>query len=268
MGAEASANAGPWIALRDVTLGYGRRTVLSGVELEVRRGGFLGVVGPNGAGKTTLLRALLGLLPPRSGTIERAPGLRLGYVPQRQVIDPIFPMTVRDIVAMGRYRDLGWWRRFGRRDRALLEQALERVGMRAHADRSYRELSGGQKQRVVLARALCARPNVLVLDEPTNDMDVRAEAEVMALLRTLRERDGVSVVMVSHLLDVVANHVDELAIVTDGRLEVGAAAQMLRTETLSRLFRCPVAVVRLPGGRVAVYAEEERQRAETGSATP
>jgi ABC-type Mn2+/Zn2+ transport system ATPase subunit len=210
--------SGALIELCGVELGYGSRAVVRGVDLAVHSGTLLGLVGPNGAGKTTILRALLGLLRPRSGTVRRASGLRLGYVPQRQVIDPIFPLTVRDIVTMGRYREVGALRRLRPEDHEAVDRAIRQVGVTRLAERAYRELSGGQKQRVVLARALAAEPDVLVLDEPTNDMDVRGESEVMALLHRLRRERGTAVLMVSHLLNVVANHVDELAIVTgDGR---------------------------------------------------
>ncbi|RME74359.1 MAG: metal ABC transporter ATP-binding protein [Planctomycetota bacterium] len=259
-GAVSGGSERALIALRDVTLGYGRRVVVRDASLAVGPGDFVGLVGPNGAGKTTLLRAMLGLLRPKAGRVERAPALRLGYVPQRQVIDPIYPLTVRDIVAMGRYGELGARGRWRPRDEALVTQALEQVGMREHADRAYRELSGGQKQRAVLARALAARPNLLVLDEPTNDMDVRAESEVMALLHALRREHGVAIVMVSHLLQVVANHVETLALLVDGRLEVGPAGDMLRTEVLSALFHHHVEVVRVDG-RVAVFTDAPEHEA-------
>ena len=119
--------SGALIELCGVELGYGSRVVVRDVDLAVRPGTLLGLVGPNGAGKTTILRALLGLLRPRSGTVRRAPGMRLGYVPQRQVIDPILPLTVRDIVTMGRYREVGVLRRLRAEDHAAVDRALGQV---------------------------------------------------------------------------------------------------------------------------------------------
>src|SRR2546425_1241090 len=155
-----------------VDLGYGRRRVLTAIEFDVISGDFLGIVGPNGAGKTTLLKAILGLLKPMAGIVERpAEGLRIGYVPQRESVDTLFPLTVLDIVLMGRYTRLGPFGRPGKADRAEAMASLEHVGITNLAHRPYPNLSGGQKQRTLIARALVGDPNLLILDEPTNGMD-------------------------------------------------------------------------------------------------
>src|SRR5262249_7740495 len=137
---------------------------------------YIAIVGPNGAGKTTLLHAILGALPPQSGTItqHREP-LIFGYVPQAQTMDDQFPLTALDIVLMGRYRKIGLLKRPSKEDRERAHLALEQVGVPDLAPRLFREFSGGQKQRTLMARALVCDPDVLVLDEPTNDMDVAAE---------------------------------------------------------------------------------------------
>ncbi|MBI3770636.1 MAG: metal ABC transporter ATP-binding protein [Deltaproteobacteria bacterium] len=243
----------PFIEFDHVTLGYGRRTVLRDVELSVAAGDFLGIVGPNGAGKTTLLKALLGTLTPIRGTI-RIPerGLVFGYVPQRQAVDETFPLTVREMILMGRFARIGLFRRPRREDHAFVVEAAEHVAIADLLDRRYRTLSGGQKQRTLIARALAAQPTILVLDEPTNGMDLPAENAIMELVRRLHVADRLTVVMVSHLLNVVASYVARLAIVGGGRLEVGPVATMLTGERLTALYGTPVRVHHVDGAAVVL----------------
>jgi ABC-type Mn2+/Zn2+ transport system ATPase subunit len=155
------------ITFDGVTLGYGRRPVLTDLSFRIPEGDFLGLVGPNGAGKTTILRAILGSLAPTAGTISRADGLRFGYVPQRDQVDYNFPLEVVDVVLMGRYDRVGLGRRPGRHDRERARAALEHVGIAHLADEPLSALSGGQRQRALIARALVGEPNLLVLDVPT-----------------------------------------------------------------------------------------------------
>ncbi len=242
----------PLIRFDGVALGYGRHRVLSAVNLTVEAGDFLGIVGPNGAGKTTLLKALLGTLPPRSGRVAiAAQALPFGYVPQRELVDETFPLTVREMILMGRFARIGLLRRPGGVDHARVAAAAEHVGIAVLLERRYRTLSGGQKQRTLIARALAAEPSVLVLDEPTNGMDLPAEKAIMDLARHLHVHDGLTVIMVSHLLNVVASYVQRLAIVGDGRVDVGAIDTMLTAERLSELYGTPVRVERVDG-RVVV----------------
>jgi ABC-type Mn2+/Zn2+ transport system ATPase subunit len=242
-----------FIEFDQVTLGYGGRAVLRDIDLDVAAGDFLGIVGPNGAGKTTLLKALLGTLRPIRGTI-RIPerGLVFGYVPQRQAVDETFPLTVRELILMGRFARIGLFRRPRPEDHARVVEAAEHVGIAALLDRRYRPLSGGQKQRTLIARALAAEPTVLVLDEPTNGMDLPAENAIMELVRRLHVEDRLTVVMVSHLLNVVASYVARLAIVGDGRLEVGPIATMLTDEKLTALYGTAVRVHQVDGSAVVL----------------
>jgi len=245
-------SAQPLIEFEGVSVGYGRRVVVAGVDLSVHAGDFLGIVGPNGAGKTTLLKTLLGTLAPLSGrlTVAAQAGM-FGYVPQREAVDETFPLTVREMIMMGRYARVGLLRRPREADRALVLTAAEHVGIEPLLDRRYRTLSGGQKQRTLIARALAAEPRLLVLDEPTNGMDLPAEKAIMDLVRHLHVHDQLTVIMVSHLLNVVASYVQRLAIVGDGRLDVGPIETMLTAERLSALYRMPVLVDRI-GGRAVV----------------
>ncbi|MFQ5665276.1 MAG: metal ABC transporter ATP-binding protein [Candidatus Binatia bacterium] len=245
----------PLIQFDHVTLGYGRHVVLAGVNLTVQPGDFLGIVGPNGAGKTTLLKALLGTMAPRAGrlTVATAAGL-FGYVPQREVVDETFPLTVREMILMGRFARIGLLRRPQAVDHARVVAAAEHVGIATLLHRRYRTLSGGQKQRTLIARALATAPRVLVLDEPTNGMDLPAEKAIMDLVRHLHVNDHLTVIMVSHLLNVVASYVERLAIVGDGQLEVGPVDTMLTAEKLSALYGTAVLVDRIDGRAVVLPA--------------
>lgn len=248
----------PLIRFEGVELGYPRRPrVLYGLDFVVRQGNFLGIVGPNGAGKSTLLKAILGLLPPRRGLISGTRGLRAGYVPQRQMLDPLYPLRARDVVIMGLYREIGPVRRPGRAAWRRAERALEEVGIPELAPELYRDLSGGQQQRVLVARALISDPRILVLDEPTNGLDLVAEKGIMDLVALLH-REGKTVLLVSHLLNVVANYVEELAIIHQGALEFGPIDSMLTSERLGRLYGMAVDVETAGGQRVVLPRRTER----------
>ncbi|MEM1188361.1 MAG: metal ABC transporter ATP-binding protein [Pseudomonadota bacterium] len=270
-----SAQSAALIDLEGARLGYGEKTIVDDVDLQVYRGDFLAVVGPNGAGKTTLLRTILGILRPLEGRCERR--ARLGYSPQRSVLDPVYPFTALEVVAMGLMgssfappreplrdirRALDDIRGNGADDgkeRAREEEALRACGMLEHRDRPFRDLSGGQKQRVLVARALVAEPDVLVLDEPTNDLDLRGEHEVMEVVRSLHEA-GRTVIMVSHMLHVVARYADRLAFVHRGRLEAGPARDMLTPERLAPLYDGMPVAVGVFDGHVGVAPAEAPSR--------
>jgi ABC-type Mn2+/Zn2+ transport system ATPase subunit len=241
------------IRLEGVDLGYPHRPrVLRGVDFAIREGGFLGIVGANGAGKSTLLKAILGLLRPQRGTITVAGGdLRPGYVPQRQALDPLYPLRVIDVVIMGLYRELGPGRRPGRAAWARAERALEEVGFAERARDLFRDLSGGQQQRTLIARALVPEPRILALDEPTNGLDLVGETGIMDLVAGLH-RQGRTVLLVSHLLNVVANYAEELAILHAGTIEAGPIETMLTAERLGRLYGVPVDVETTRGQRVVL----------------
>ena len=234
------------------SLGYGRRVVLSGLSFDIPEGDFLGLVGPNGAGKTTILRAILGSLAPLSGTVTVAPGLRFGYVPQRDSVDYGFPLKVLDVVLMGRYDRIGLGRRPAAADRALALEALDHVGIADLHDQQLSALSGGQKQRTLIARALVGKPTILVLDEPTNGMDLVSTTQILSLVRQLHERDRLTVLMVSHALNEVANYVDRIALTMQGAFRVGAVREIMTEETLSRMYGIPVEVDEVHGHRIVV----------------
>jgi len=256
--ADEPAAATPLIRFEGVELGYGRKRVLSGLSFTLYAGDYLGIVGPNGVGKTTLLKAVLGVLRPQAGRVTRAPGrgggtLTFGYVPQLQTIDEIYPLTALDVVLMGRYRRVGLFRRPGKTDHARSLAALEQVGLADSATLLFRDLSGGQRQRVLMARALAADPDILVLDEPTNGMDPAAERATMDLIDRLHRESGLTVLVVSHLLNVVIAHVSHIAFLGASDFAVLPVAEATAPEHLSRLYGIPIAVGQVNGRRVATW---------------
>ena len=250
----------PLVHFDHATLGYGRRVVLSDLSFDIPQGDFLGLVGPNGAGKTTILRAILGTLRPIAGTVRIAPDLRFGYVPQRDSVDYGFPLKVVDVVMMGRYDRIGVGRRPTARDRERARDALSHVGIVHLADQQLGALSGGQKQRTLIARALVGEPNILVLDEPTNGMDLVSTTQILSLVRELHERDHLTVLMVSHALNEVANYVDRIALVLEGGFRIGTVDEIMNEQTLSGMYGIPVEVDRFNGHRIVVA-----RRIDTGS---
>ena len=199
-----------------MSLGYGATPILHNLSFTIEEGDFFAAVGPNGAGKTTILRAILRILVPQAGEIRLAnratSPLAFGYVPQEREYDRIFPLTAQGIVLMGRTKRLGPWRRWGNEDRRIALRSLEEAGI-ATLQIPFQELSGGQKQRTLIARALAAEPDVLVFDEPTAGMDLPSERSIMELVRRLHQETGLTIVMVTHNLNVVANYAKRLAIV-------------------------------------------------------
>ena len=242
----------PLVQFDHATLGYGRRVVLSDLTFDIPPGDFLGLVGPNGAGKTTILRAILGSLKPLSGMVTIAPDLRFGYVPQRDSVDYNFPLKVTDVVMMGRYDRIGVGRRPSQNDRRLALDALDHVVIADLAERQLSALSGGQKQRTLIARALVGEPNILVLDEPTNGMDLVSTTQILSLVRELHERDNITVLMVSHALNEVANYVERIALTLEGGFRIGNVDEIMNEQVLSGMYGIPVEVDRVGGHRIVV----------------
>ena len=182
----------PLLEFHDVTVAYGRRPVLWNVDLTIADPCLFGIIGPNGAGKSTLLKAALGLVPLAGGTIRffgrpyAEVRRRVGYVPQRETVDWDFPVSVSDVVLMGTYASLGWFRRPGRRERELARESLARVGLADVAGRQIGKLSGGQQQRVFLARALAQEADLYFLDEPLAGVDARSQETIFRVLADLR----------------------------------------------------------------------------------
>jgi len=239
-----------------VTLGYRRHIIAKEISFSIEEGDFVGIVGPNGSGKTTIVRAILGILQAQRGEIlvrgRLSERLRIGYVPQRDSIDPIMPFTVMDVVIMGRYGRLGMVRRPTSKDRAVAVEALKHVDLLDQASASYRDLSGGQKQRALIARALAAEPDMLILDEPTNGMDLASRTAIMDLIKHFHAEHGMTVLMVSHLLSDVANYVKKIMLVEPQFFQVGSVEEILSEQNLSRVYDLPVRVGEWMGTKVII----------------
>jgi zinc transport system ATP-binding protein len=225
------------LAADHVSFAYGNDRVLDQVTLEVRAGEFAALAGPNGSGKSTLLRILLGLLTPASGSVEVfgvAPHdlrdrWRVGYVPQRPRIAPDLPATVEEVVATGRLAKQGWWRRRRRADRDAVDHALESVALTEQRRKRLHELSGGQQQRALIARALAADPQLIVLDEPIAGVDVDAQKRFRDSLVHLVEHHDAAVLLVSHELGAVADDLDHVIVLKQHVMFDGPPAELAAT---------------------------------------
>ena len=241
------------VRLADVTAGYGDRVALDHVSIDIAAGSLLAIIGPNGAGKSTLLKTIAGLLKPFSGTVEvlgAPPGRearRIAYVPQAEVVDWAFPVTVGDVVMMGRVPLLGVGRSPRRDDRNAVLHALETVGMATSFDRQIGALSGGQRRRVFLARALAARPDLYLLDEPVTGVDATTQEDLMDVLEQ-EARGGRTVVATTHDLACAAHRFFQAAFVNRRLVATGPANMVLDPELLKATY----------GGHVIVLPEGER----------
>ena len=229
--AGTTVSAEPIIVCDHVCVAYGDQEVLHDASLEIPRGALLPFVGPNGAGKTTLLRTILGLIKPRRGRIrtpfDRAPP---GYVPQQKSIDPLYPVSVRQIVMMGLYPKTGWWRRPRGEDRRAVDQTLAWLGLDRHARKTFSELSGGMKQKALIARALVSGAEVLILDEPTSELDEASERETFDRLSRLSRDEGKTVLLAHHGLDRLVEKAPVVAVVNHGRVRLARTAEVLGSD--------------------------------------
>ena len=235
------SGAVPALEVRRLTVSYETRPVLWDVDATFPSGALSAIVGPNGAGKSTLLRAALGLIPADAGQalIQGRPARsalgRVAFVPQRDAVDWDFPITVREVVEMGRYPVRGWLRRLTGEDRAVVDDALERVGMGPFARRQIGRLSGGQRQRVFIARALARQAPVMLLDEPFAGIDARTEAALLDLLRDLRG-EGRSIVVVHHDLGTVRTSFDWALVLNVRAVACGPVHEVIVPQTLRRAY--------------------------------
>jgi len=209
------------IEFKNVWFSYDKTEVLKDISFSLKQGEFLGIIGPNGGGKTTLLKLICGLLKPSSGFIEilgqppREARTRIGYMPQSINLDPLFPITVREVVLTGRLSSHRWFGRYNNEDRSIADGSLAEVGLPDAADKPFFSLSGGQRQRVLIGRALATQPEILLLDEPTANLDPKAEQSFYSLLRDLNKR--LTIVLVSHDLNFVSAFVKTVICVHDGK---------------------------------------------------
>jgi len=229
------------LKIENASIGYGDKIVLHDLSFQISHGARVAVVGPNGAGKSTLFKALVGLLPLKSGSIF-IHGQSLGthkdcvaYVPQREDVDWRFPVTVRDVVMMGRFGQIGWLKQPAARDKQIVEKSLAQMGIADLADRSIGQLSGGQQQRAFLARALAQEPHILLMDEPFTGVDITTQEATFNLLDHLRERE-VTAMISTHDLNLAASRFDLILLLNHRLIVYGEPHTVLSQENLQRAF--------------------------------
>jgi zinc transport system ATP-binding protein len=235
----------PLLQLENVSFAYGGEPVLDRITLDVQSGEYVGIIGPNGGGKTTLLKVMLGLIQPGSGEVQLfgqplhqfKDWWRIGYVPQKATsFDPRFPITVEEVVSLGRVARRGLGRRFSPADHAAVQKALAQVGMTELRTRRLDELSGGQQQRVFIAKALASGPELLILDEPAVGIDNKSQDQFYQLLSELNKKAGLTLVMVSHDIDVVVNEVTKVACINETLIYHGDPKAFLGEEHMAQLY--------------------------------
>lgn len=241
MATQSNGGSVPALEINDLTVAYASKPALWDVDLRVPEGVLMGIVGPNGAGKSTLIKAAINLIPRAAGDVRfygkpyaQARHL-VGYVPQRGSVDWDFPTTVLDVVMMGLYGQLGWFKRPGKRERALAMEALEQVSLADLAHRQISQLSGGQQQRVFLARALAQNAKLYFMDEPFVGVDAMTERAIVDLLRNLRAQ-GKTVVVVHHDLDSAPEYFDWLVLLNVRLIAAGSFAETFTPENLTRTY--------------------------------
>lgn len=251
MGTPAAGS--PLLDVDGVSVDLAGRRILTDISFSVERGRFVALIGTNGAGKTTLFKVILGLLRPVSGEVRVAgrPLSRrnplLGYVPQKTILDPDLPVRARDLVRLGLDGHRLGMGRLSTQGRIRVDEMLAAVGASEFADARISELSGGEQQRVLIAHALVSRPELLVLDEPLANLDIRSAAEIVELLdRVCREQD-VAVLISAHDMNPLLGAMDSLVYIAGGRAATGTTDEVVRSETLTRLYGYPVEVLRVAG---------------------
>jgi manganese/zinc/iron transport system ATP- binding protein len=245
------------LSIHDLTVAYHRKPVVWDVEYDAPTGRLIAIVGPNGAGKSTLLKACLGLVPSVSGEVRffgrpyEQVRSRIAYVPQRTTVDWEFPVSAVDVVAMGLYRRIGWFRPVTRKYKDQALAALERVGLKEYAQRQISQLSGGQQQRVFLARALVQEADLYLMDEPFAGVDAATEAAILELLRGL-QRDGKTAIVVHHDLETVRDYFDDVLLLNMRLVATGPVNTVFTKENLRRTYGGKLSLLDQVSDRMAV----------------
>lgn len=234
------------VKIENLNIAYANNTVLENVNLTIKENDFLGVIGPNGGGKTTLLKVMLGLLNPSSGSVNimgtssQQARRYMGYIPQQNIFfDNDFPISVLETVVMGRLSQKKYFEYYNKDDKKIAQSALESVGMIEYKDRQISELSGGQLQRILIARALTTKPKLLLLDEPTSNVDSALQVGIYSLLKKLKSE--MTIVIVSHDIGVISSYVEKIACLNKKLFYHDA--KEITVEDLQKTYHCPVDVI-------------------------
>jgi len=242
----------PLLNVDNVSFRYGEQWVLRGIDFEVEKGDFLGVIGPNGSGKTTLLRVIDGILAPQEGAVllegteigklrREALARSVAVVPQYSAL--AFPFSVEEVVLMGRAPHLGRWRFEGDEDQRIARKAMEMTDTLGLAARDMESLSGGERQRVLIARALAQEPRIMLLDEPTSFLDLKFKREIFRLIAALSRDTGLTVALVSHDIDLAAMYCSRLVMLKQGSMYTeGTPHDVVTAEHIGAVYECPVLV--------------------------
>jgi len=234
-------NSKPALEINDLTVAYKFKPVLWDIDLDVPEGVMMAIVGPNGAGKSTLIKSILEIVKPIAGDIKilgksyRNARSEVGYVPQKGSVDWDFPTTVKDVVLMGTYGNLGWIRRPGRLQKVEAEKALKKVGLSDFSHRQISQLSGGQQQRVFLARALVQDANIYFMDEPFQGVDATTEKAIINILKELRQR-GKTVIVVHHDLQTVTDYFDWVTLLNVKKIASGPCTEVFNEKNLELTY--------------------------------
>lgn len=240
------------LSFSGVTLGYPGIIALKDINFEINQGEFIGIIGPNGSGKSTLLKGILGLLKPLEGEIcfrgnclSKMSGMKkplkafrrqIGYVPQKNKNDLHFPATAKEVVLMGLYSQIGWFHTVQKLHREKALESLRMVGMAEFGNRPIGALSGGQQQKVMIARALVANPDLLMLDEPTASVDVYAQNMILETLEGLNREQGMTILMVSHDINEIVHFCDKILLLNGNFSKFGTPQQVLTKENLKLVY--------------------------------
>jgi manganese/zinc/iron transport system ATP- binding protein len=247
----------PVLELHDLTVSYAKKPVLYGVDVQVPQGALVGIIGPNGAGKSTMIRAIMGLTPASSGWVQifgesfAKSRHRVGYVPQRDLVDWDFPVNVMDVVIMGRYGRRGWLRRVTKEDQRIAEESLDKVGMLPFRNRQIANLSGGQQQRVFLARALAQQSDLYLMDEPFAGVDATTERAIVTLLQDLQSQ-GKTILVVHHDLTTAKEYFNHLLLLNMRLVAFGKTEDVFTVEQLQKTY----------GGRLTILSDVAAKAAE------
>lgn len=238
------------LEVHDLTVAYHKKPVLYGIDLTIPQGNLIGIIGPNGAGKSTLIKAVMGLMPVSSGWVKvfgkpyKENCHRVGYVPQRESVDWDFPVSVMDVVLMGRYGHLRLAQRPTKNDHEIARECLEKVKMLPFANRQIGNLSGGQQQRVFLARALAQESDLYLMDEPFVGVDAATESAIITLLRELKAR-GKTLLVVHHDLPSAKEYFDQLILLNMRLVAFGPTQEVFTSEILQTTY----------GGRLTILSD-------------